>query len=124
VLFVVGADSSVSAGRGFNSSVQEADYLSVIRESLVDRRHVACANPPQKTPQRTLEAAILSMQGLSHHWPLRLARSLADRPVGVPGGVPEPVFLVASPFRPIKTARTKKKSLQLRGSLYAIGSQM
>jgi hypothetical protein len=55
----------------------------------------------QKTPQRTLEAAIHPILGLSHRLPKDLPQSLADRLDSVPGGVPELVFLGCSPYRPI-----------------------
>jgi len=39
------------------------------------------------------------MERLSHLWPLRLARSLADRPDGEPSGVEVPVY---SDWRPMQ----------------------
>ncbi len=45
--------------------------------------------------QQTLEAAIISMEGMSHHWPFPLVPSLADRWRGLRAG--ETLASVLSP---------------------------
>lgn len=45
---------------------------------------------------------------------LGLVRSLADRPVGSLPGEGRPVFLVGSPFRPIKDAMAKEKAKRVQ----------
>lgn len=46
------------------------------------------------------------MQGLSHHLPLRLARSLADRPDGSLRGVRRPVYSSAQPMQALANVRS------------------
>ena len=70
--------------------------------------------------QQTLEAAIISMEGMSHHWPFPLVPSLTDRWRGAQAG--ETSASVLSPAahagsllsREVRSEHQKKNPKQLR----------